>query len=447
MTNEQAYRLAGLMERQINGSISDAEFAELESALLDSVESRRLFLDLTHQHARLSLMGDSLIQEELDVAPGQRRRAFAWGSIAAAVCLAVGFLVWWQVSKPKIVATLVSSEYAAWESSSPTTPGTQLPRGFLKLEAGVATIQFLSGAEVMLQAPAHLILETPMRARLVSGSAVIHVPETAVGFVIDTPNAYAVDHGTEFAVSVDKTKRQSRFEVLSGEISVNHAHTDRAVRLTDNELAVATAESLRSIPRRQSEASFASEANLVRLGTSRDTSIVRHDERSIHLHPDFLMAKLSSSENNGFDRRSLFHFDVSRIDGGSIQSAQIRLNLVPTGLGYAAYLPETNTFAVYGVTDETAEDWSEQDLRWADAPNLDRCKLLGTFDVPRGRQTGSFTLGNAALVAFLKADNNRQVSFVLVRTTGERKYQGLVHAFASSRHPRASGPTLEVSVR
>ena len=89
----------------------------------------------------------------------------------------------------------------------PTTPGSALTAGYLKLTSGIATIQFKSGAKVVLEAPAHLVLETPMRGRLLAGSAVIDVPKTAIGFVMEAPGGYAVDLGTQFAVSVNAAEQ------------------------------------------------------------------------------------------------------------------------------------------------------------------------------------------------------------------------------------------------
>lgn len=455
MNRAQQNRLAELVERRIDGCLTAAELSELEASLLEGEESRRLFLDLTHQHAHLRLMGDSLVQNELQVAPARRIWAFAWGGLAAAACILLCSLVIWRATQPTFIATLVASEHAAWESSSPTLPGTQLPRGFLKLATGIATIQFHSGARVMLQAPAHLLLETPMRAKLLAGSAVIHVPDSAIGFVIDTPNGHAVDHGTEFAVTVDEERERSTFEVLSGEISVVRSHTDRAVRLTRDQLVVATPNSL--IRPTDADLGFipvSNETRVLRLGTSREASTIRHNYRDRFLRSEFLMVKSRFSKFDGvdsfndfldFDRVSLIEFDLSRIEANTIESAQIRLNLVPTGLGYAAYVPEINTFAIYGVVDELAEGWTTDNLQWEDMPALDQCEMLGTLSVPRGMQKGSFTLSNDSLVSFLKADRNRRVTFLIVRLSGEERSQGLVHAFASSHHPEASGPTLEIA--
>jgi hypothetical protein len=402
------------------------------------------------------MMGESLIQDALGKA-SRWRSPLIWKSSGAAACLIIGLALWGLYSRPQkhAIATLISSEHAAWESSSPTMPGLELHRGLLKLVAGMATIRFESGAQVILEAPAQLILESTMRAKLVAGSVVVHVPESAIGFIIDTPNGYAVDYGTEFAVKFDEKMRQSTFQVVSGEISVAHARTDQAVRLTDDQLLVATHDALLQPQLARIETSLVSkERNALRFSTSHETSVIRHNYRERFLYPEFLMAKTGRNKVDGFasfdefddfDRRALFSFDLTAADISAIQSAQVRLNLVPSGIGYATYLPEANTFAIYGVVDEAAEEWSDE-LRWEDAPRLEQCKLLGTFDVPRGLQTGSFTLGNATLVSFLKSDSNARVTFVLVRLTGEKKSQGLVHTFASSQHAEASGPSLEIRV-
>lgn len=65
---------------------------------------------------------------------------------------------------------------ASWESSLPTEPGSELTGGYLKLTSGIATVRFLSGAESILEAPANLVLKTPMYAMLTSGAARVEVP-------------------------------------------------------------------------------------------------------------------------------------------------------------------------------------------------------------------------------------------------------------------------------
>ena len=153
-------------------------------------------------------------------------RVVSFFTMAAAVTL-LGVLTWSWFSKPEVVVTLVSSEGASWESSLPTSPGSDLTAGYLNLTSGMATIRFRSGAEVVLETPANLVLETPMRGKLLAGAAVIDVPDEAIGFIMETPDGDAIDHGTLFAVSVDEKESNSAFEVLEGEITVHHPVTGK----------------------------------------------------------------------------------------------------------------------------------------------------------------------------------------------------------------------------
>mgnify|MGYP000079344710 CR=1 FL=1 len=138
------------------------------------------------------------------------------------------------LQKPKPIATLVSNENAAWESSLPTRPGSELIPGQMSLKSGVATIRFSSGAEVTLEAPAQIELNSEMEGKLNQGNAIIHVPKSAQGFVLITPSGYAVDHGTSFGVSIRPNQTITDFKVLEGEISV-HSQNGDSLFLNENE--------------------------------------------------------------------------------------------------------------------------------------------------------------------------------------------------------------------
>jgi hypothetical protein len=76
----------------------------------------------------------------------------------------------------------------------------------------------------------------------------------------------------------------------------------------------------------------------------------------------------------------------------------------------------------------------------------DQVRELGRFTIPRGIQTGSFGIEGEALEAFLNEDGNRRATLLIVRETSETRGGGLVHAFASSRHPSLAPPTLKLRV-
>lgn len=108
-------------------------------------------------------------------------------------------------------------------------------------------------------------------------------------------------------------------------------------------------------------------------------------------------------------------------------------------------------FTIYGVTDESLDNWSEADLRWENTPACDDAGLnpgqvikLAEFTIARGAAGSPLTVKTAALAPFLRSDTNGLTTFIIVRETGETDPSGLVHAFASKEHPSARPPTLRV---
>ena len=438
-----------LILRYLSGEATAAEVAELDRLLAADPALRRKLIfeagtDAGLREIALERVAQPVSADQKIISPVFR--PVAWFAAAAAVLL-LAALGWTQFSRPPVIATLVSGENASWESSLPTTPGSALTAGYLKLTSGIATIQFKSGAKVVLEAPAHLVLETPMRGKLLAGSAVIDVPKQAIGFIMDAPGGYAVDHGTQFAVSVDATKNSSSFEVLKGEISVHNPATGQEVRLTGREGASISDKVMVTFDGANQEPAFAEPSRTMRIGTNgRADGVDRRNKHHKYFNPETLFVK--QSEAHTWDMRAFFRFDVSKVDLQSVKSARLRLNLVPSGLGLAARLPLVNTFAIYGVTRADKEEWGSEP-RWEDSPSPEAGVLLGTFDIPRSQQSGSVGIETTELLEFLKADADKKVSFVIVRETGLIGGEGkaLTHAFATDRNPEASGPLLELTMK
>ncbi|QDT05007.1 FecR protein [Rubripirellula lacrimiformis] len=449
--NEQLHRLVALYHLE---QISDDEFALLESRLRDSEDAREFF----HRSCRVDVqlrqmvdIGDAENESQMvgvanDAATSISRSLIV--GLAASVVLLLSTLAWIRFSQPRSIATLVSAENAAWESSLPTTPGSQLTQGSLKLIAGIATIRFHSGAEVILEAPAELDVMSSMRGKLVHGAAVIDVPDSAIGFVIETPDGYAIDYGTRFAVQVDPTDHRSNFELIEGEIAVHHAGTGEEVRMTVPKKTVTVhRDSVNYLDEEQTPNLPHDVTNMVRIGTNgRSASVIRNNKRRKYLDPEVLAVK--KTENGKWDHRSFFEFDLSKIDVSRISAAWIRLNLVPSKRGFVSRLPEVNRFGIYGLTNLDRADWS-LDSTWEAAPGPEDGILLGTFEVPRSQQRGTFGIANRAIVEFLQKFPGQSVTLILVRETTqvEGDVPGLTHMFASDAHPEAVGPLLELTIQ
>ena len=93
-------------------------------------------------------------------------------------------------------------------------------------------MKFDSGAEVVLEAPATLILTDAMNCELTQGTAVSDIPESALRFRIKTPSADVVDFGTRFAVSVYEETGETHTQVIEGRVQVEYAQSDEVVELT-----------------------------------------------------------------------------------------------------------------------------------------------------------------------------------------------------------------------
>ncbi len=102
--------------------------------------------------------------------------------------------------------------------------GTRLAAGRYELTHGVVELEFNSGASVVVEAPATIILDSADRLQLLRGRLVGMVPPEAIGFTVMTSTATIVDLGTEFGVSVPEAHnadtQATDISVFNGEVEV-----------------------------------------------------------------------------------------------------------------------------------------------------------------------------------------------------------------------------------
>jgi len=95
-----------------------------------------------------------------------------------------------------------------------------LPLGELRLESGIAEIEFYSGARLILEGPAVFEIDSENSCILSDGRLRAHVPPQAAGFTVTTPQIEIVDRGTEFAVSIDEDGHRTEVHCFEGELDV-----------------------------------------------------------------------------------------------------------------------------------------------------------------------------------------------------------------------------------
>lgn len=109
---------------------------------------------------------------------------------------------------------------ARWEKDFEKRQGDSLGAETLRLKAGVAEVQFFSGATMVVQGPAEIALKSAWEATCNDGVVRMRVPPAARGFKLHGPATEIVDLGTEFGFEVRNGK--AHVEVLDGEISFKH---------------------------------------------------------------------------------------------------------------------------------------------------------------------------------------------------------------------------------
>ena len=117
------------------------------------------------------------------------------------------------------VAVLASVADATGSGVKSLTIGAPVPAGRFALESGLVQLEFLSGANVVVEGPAELDLESTKLIVCHRGKLRVRVPEQAKGFSVDTPHHRAVDLGTEFAVSVGEGDA-SEVHVFQGKVEL-----------------------------------------------------------------------------------------------------------------------------------------------------------------------------------------------------------------------------------
>jgi hypothetical protein len=126
-----------------------------------------------------------------------------------------------ESAEPQYVAVLTRVADPEWEPTGlPTSVGSALPAGRLRLRSGLAQLEFYGGAVVVLEGPADFELVGIDRAFCRQGKLRIRAPLHSSHFSVATPHADVVDLGTEFGVRVDSSG-SSEVQVFEGSIELH----------------------------------------------------------------------------------------------------------------------------------------------------------------------------------------------------------------------------------
>jgi len=469
-SNNTRFRFFELCEKARDTGISDGErdemnaLAKAHSELLDSL-AESLVIDAQLRHdARL--VGDLQAEVPPTLVGSSRFIALILG---IAACAMFGLLIVQHSRRPASsppIATLVKATGCKWAASTlPTAQGSRVAAGTYELVEGLATLKFDSGAQVVLEAPATLELINAKKCRLLRGTLVSDVPPSAIGFTVDTLKARVVDYGTRFGVSTS-ADGEYMVQVLEGRVEVED-HTevakhnltagqniDRGLLKQKRNPQAPPAEPNRWRPDRIVNDGDGWQILSTGYGRGKDAFIESSNNGKNFGQETFFRVKRTTIQTH-LNRKGYLAFDLQRFQGTRFDDAELSLAIEPSDLGFATLVPDS-TFTVYGLTDESGDDWSESAITSLNAPahdpaQLDRhlpvpgkTVLLGRFQIAQGVNRGTCSLGGRALVDFLNSDTNGIVTFIICRDTDETAKGGLVHAFATKENGSNTPPLLRL---
>ncbi len=245
------------------GSLTDAEFLELEARLRESGQVCQLLVEYRSIETALpTAFPSSTIQPaaaNAGVKDGviRRLRIEVVALAVVVVMLAAGVFFLWPVNSDQNpvdsqrIAIVTDSVGAYREEGVVIRPGESIEAGHLVLQRGVIRLDFVNGASLAVEGPAKIEFVNKMRVVLQRGIVTATIPEAAIGFVVDTGTAHVVDLGTAFGVSVgnDGTTDVCVFE---GEVSVSRSgsassqptlvHEGQAVRALEQSSTIDSAD-------------------------------------------------------------------------------------------------------------------------------------------------------------------------------------------------------------
>ena len=225
-----------LVNGYCSGSLTDAEFLELEDRLRQNSHLRQMLVEYRSIESALPSAlppgtGQPPEHERVSTrsTKWRKRKRVLFGAAVAVSVIALGFF--FLPEKPALrpkasqpVAVVTHSVGAYRQEGIEVQAGERIEAGPLTIERGVLRLDFARGALLAVEGPAKIEVVDEMRIVLLSGIITATIPESAIGFVVETDTARVVDLGTSFGVSVgdDGTTDVCVFE---GEVEVSSSET------------------------------------------------------------------------------------------------------------------------------------------------------------------------------------------------------------------------------
>ena len=264
LADKEILELNELCNALVDDTLSDKQKARLTEWLAQSADVRQFYIRFMGQSASLYSYASELQTEAPDSLPmpGKSTRKWKWVVSLLAMAALIALVVWMRpvkngndvvraqpspsastdtpAAEDEFVAQLTGSKECRWAAgSTPIQALAQLRQGQrVDLASGFAEITFDSGAQVVLEGPASLDVESAWSATLNRGKLRASLPPEAMGFSIKNPSVEVVDLGTEFTMFTDASGAATDVLVLKGEVeaAASTAGDQQAVVIREKEL-------------------------------------------------------------------------------------------------------------------------------------------------------------------------------------------------------------------
>jgi len=239
-----------LLAAFIDDELSAEQRARLAELVQSDPTARARYLDHCGMHAALAwehgVLGEMSFPTENVVPVSFWSRHGRRLAIAATIALSIGLI--WQAALPTVrrnawlagptvgfVERSAGGELTVENLSLSLQAGDALRSGEYSLKGGLINLQFENGVEVVVEAPARFRVASSEKLVLHTGRLSANVPPAGKGFIVQTPSADVIDHGTEFGVEVTEGIG-SEIHVFQGEVEVKSRTEDsESLRLFTNQ--------------------------------------------------------------------------------------------------------------------------------------------------------------------------------------------------------------------
>ena len=234
MFDEEVLELHELFDGLVENNLSIKQKARLQFLLENSEDARVqyvLFMDMSSslRHYAEELVSDDFETDDDQEGLSSKVVLFSRRFLALAALLVFGFFTFPNfsdlfspksesfnseiesaetsgVAEPMVdtVAVLTKLVGLKWADEAGFRPelGNTLEPNSLKIDEGLAQVEFIQGSAVILEGPIDFDIVNPNEGTLREGKLRAHVPRVARGFTVNLPKGRIIDLGTEFGLNV-----------------------------------------------------------------------------------------------------------------------------------------------------------------------------------------------------------------------------------------------------